>query len=177
MGNRQLRDLGGYLALLFSRPLLAFWFNRNMLPSEKATTPGELRSWTRDMPRNATDVQMANMVRILGWASLLVVSVLCVAPLALLTASDRPRSPALVVVLTTLAAVSMFAAGAGMASGFRLAVASSSEGRLNRALRGERSADLLLWLCRPSNADLLFALVWASCFTPLLFESIAGPAG
>lgn len=173
----QLRDLGGYLPLL-----LYFWFNRDLAPGEDVTTAAELRLWTRDFPRKGIDAQLANIARMLGWASVLIGGMVCLVPVALLTATGGERGAASVVVLTVLAAVVMFAGGALMASSVRLVFVIANGNGLDWALRRAAEDDgrrrgPLLWLCLPSNADLMFALVWSSCLTPALFESIVRPAG
>ncbi|MGN9808864.1 hypothetical protein ACTMSW_05825 [Micromonospora sp. BQ11] len=86
------------------------------------------------------------------------------------------------VVLTALTAVVMFAGGAAVASGARVGFVVTAGNELDWALRraadgSRRRRGPLLWFCLPSNVDLVFALVWSSCFTPVLFESIVRPAG
>jgi hypothetical protein len=181
MSTPGLRDLGGYVPLLLSRPLRWFWFNRDLLTNEEPTTAEDIRSWTRDFPKDRNGVQLANLVRVLGWASVLIVGLAFLAPLGLLTGRGGERGPAAVIALTILTAVVTFASGACLAGAGRLAmlivIGRDLDWMLSQEQGSRRRRGLLLRLCLPSNAELLFALIWASWLTLGIFELIVRPGG
>ncbi|MFC4072848.1 hypothetical protein [Actinoplanes subglobosus] len=153
--------------------MLRFWLNRGE-PPERRTSVDDFRQDVRRGPVDSGGMETANAVRAVAWVFTCTVSVLLFAAMTLVRRGVPSLASFTAVPEATLVGISMLAAGAGIASGARWTLSSALENRVDascdRAAPGTRPRGLAVWLCMPSNVDLLFALTWAACFTPALLD-------